>query len=201
MVNIGRFGPFVKYGAKYASLKKDDDPYTIGLERALEIVREKEALDAARTIREFPEQGVRILKGRFGPYVTDAGRRASIPKDRDPATVTLEEALKLLDEAPAKKGARKKKSAAKKAPAKKAATKKKAGKKTAARKKPAGKKAAAKKTASKKSAAKKSAAKKTAASKSTAKKAAAKKSGASGTTAGKRATSGGDAAGAGEAGD
>jgi len=153
MVNIGRFGPFVKYGAKYASLKKDDDPYTIGLERALEIVREKEALEAARTIVEFPEQGIRILKGRFGPYVTDAGRRASIPKDRDPASVTLEEAMKLLDEAPAKKGAKKKKAAGKKAAAKKAP----AGKKAAAKKKPAAKKKAGakKKPATKKAAARK----------------------------------------------
>ena len=144
LVNIGRFGPFVKYGAKYASLKKDDDPYTIGLERALEIVRDKEALDAARTIREFPEAGVRILKGRFGPYATDAGRRASIPKDRDPASVTLEEALKLLEEAPAKKGARKKKAAAKKAAAKKKApTKKKAKKKTRKKAAAGGKTAAA----------------------------------------------------------
>ena len=154
LVNIGRFGPFVKYGAKYASLKKDDDPYTIKLERALEIVRDKEALDAARTIREFPDAGVRILKGRFGPYATDPGRRASIPKDRDPATITLEEALKLLEEAPAKKGARKKKAAtkkkaaakktvAKKAPAKKKAKKKTKKKTTASRKKTATKKKAA----------------------------------------------------------
>ena len=154
LVNVGRFGPFVKYGSKYASLKKDDDPYTIDLERALEIVRDKEILEATRTIREFPEQGIRILKGRFGPYATDAGRRASIPKDRDPATITLEEAMKLLDEAPAKKGA-KKKAGARKAPAKKAAakgekkkvTRKKASaKKKTARKKPAaGKKKAARK--------------------------------------------------------
>ncbi|MEI2421860.1 topoisomerase C-terminal repeat-containing protein, partial [Arthrospira platensis SPKY2] len=66
LTNIGRFGPFVKYGSKYASLRKDDDPYTIDLSRALEIIREKEALDASRTIREFPAEGVRILKGRFG---------------------------------------------------------------------------------------------------------------------------------------
>jgi DNA topoisomerase I len=157
LVNIGRFGPFVKYGAKYASLKKDDDPYTIDLERALEIVREKEILEASRTIREFPEQGIRILKGRFGPYATDAGRRASIPKDRDPATVTLEEAMRLLDEAPARKGA-KKKAGAKKAPArtkaatgvKKKATRKKApAKKKVAKKKPGAKKKAAGKVASK----------------------------------------------------
>jgi hypothetical protein len=80
----------------------------------------------------------------------DAGRRASIPKDRDPATVTLEEALKLLEEAPAKKGARKKKAAAKKAPAKKTAAKKAPAKKKA--KKKSVKKAAAggKKTAARK---------------------------------------------------
>jgi DNA topoisomerase I len=151
LVNIGRFGPFVKYGAKYASLKKDDDPYTIDLERALEIVREKEILEASRTIREFPEQGIRILKGRFGPYATDSGRRASIPKGRDPATMTLEEAMQLLDEAPAKKGA-KKKAGAKKAPArKKAATG--AKKKVARKKAPAKKKVAKKKPAAKKKAA------------------------------------------------
>jgi DNA topoisomerase-1 len=155
LVNIGRFGPFVKYGAKYASLKKDDDPYTIGLDRALEIVTEKEAQEAARTLREFPEQGIRVLKGRFGPYVTDAGRRASIPKGKDPASLTLEEAIKLLEEAPAKKGA-KKKAAAKKKPA---AKKKSAAKKPAARKK-AKKKVTAKKTAAKKAAGKKTAARK-----------------------------------------
>ena len=163
LVNIGRFGPFVKYGAKYASLKKDDDPYTIDLQRALEIVRDKEALEAARTIREFPEQGIRILKGHFGPYATDAGRRASIPKGQDPATVTLEEAMKLLDEAPAKKGARNKKAGAKKAAGKKAPAKKAAAKKkTPARKKKAG---ASKKAGKKKASTKKAATKKTAAPK------------------------------------
>jgi DNA topoisomerase I len=149
LVNIGRFGPFVKYGAKYASLKKDDDPYTIGLERALEIVRDKEALDASRTIRDFPEQGIRILKGRFGPYATDPGRRASIPKGKDPASVTLEEVIRLLDEAPAKKGAAKKggnkKAASKKPTAKKAAAKKKTGKKSPVKKKAAKKKPGARK--------------------------------------------------------
>ncbi|HUH00076.1 MAG TPA: DNA topoisomerase I [Gammaproteobacteria bacterium] len=156
LVNIGRFGPFVKYGARYASLKKDDDPYTIGLERALEIVREKEVLEASRTIRDFPEQGIRILKGRFGPYATDAGRRASIPKDRDPESLTLEEVTKFLDEAPAKKGAKKK-------GAGKTAAKKKAGaKKATARKATAGK-APAKKRAKKQAAKKKSAPRKKAA--------------------------------------
>ncbi len=153
LVNIGRFGPFVKYGSKYASLKKDDDPYTIGLERALEIVRDKEASEAARLIREFPDAGIRILKGRFGPYITDEKRRrAAVPRGEDAAAITLEAAQKLLDEAPAKKkGARK--AATKKAPARKAAAKKKTG----AKKKAASKKKAAprKKTGTKKPSAKK----------------------------------------------
>jgi DNA topoisomerase-1 len=144
-VNIGRFGPFVKYGAKYASLRKDDDPYTIELPRALEVIREKEANELSRTIRDFPEQGIRILKGRFGPYVTDAGRRASIPKGQDPATVTLEQARTLLEQAPAKKGSRKK-AAGRKPAAQKTAAKAGTAKKAAAKKKaPARKKAAAKK--------------------------------------------------------
>jgi DNA topoisomerase-1 len=136
----------VKYGAKYASLKKDDDPYRIGLERALEIVRDKEAADVARTLREFPEAGIRVMRGRFGPYVTDhEGRRASLPKGTDAASLELAEARRLLDEAPAKKkaGARKKKAATnktaaaggtKKAPAKKKAKRKTAGKKRATKK-------------------------------------------------------------------
>jgi DNA topoisomerase I len=150
LVNIGRFGPFVKYGAKYASLKKDDDPYTIGLERALEIIRDKEALEASRTLREFPECGIRILKGRFGPYATDATRRASIPKGLDPAAISLEQALKLLEEAPAKKTGKKaaaKKSAGRKASAKKAGKTGKTGKKKASRKTSASKLSARKKAA------------------------------------------------------
>ncbi|MEJ2515436.1 MAG: DNA topoisomerase I [Gammaproteobacteria bacterium] len=142
LVNIGRFGPFVKYGDKYASLKKDDDPYTIELDRALEIVREKEASEAKRLIREFPEEGIRILKGRFGPYVTDTKRRrAAVPKGEDPAALTLEAARKLLDEAPSKKKARKKAAGKKKTTAKKKTASKK--KKTTARKKAPARKAGA----------------------------------------------------------
>jgi DNA topoisomerase I len=149
LANIGRFGPFVKYGAKYASLKKDDDPYTISLERALEIISEKEALEASRTVREFPEHGIKILKGRFGPYVTDVTRRASVPKGQDPAAVTLEQALKLLEEAPVKKAGGRRKSPAKKPAAEKSAARKapagKAGKKKVGKKKAVARKATAKK--------------------------------------------------------
>ncbi len=99
--NVGRFGPYVKYGAKYVSLKTDD-PYTIELERALEVIQEKEIADANRLILDFPEAGVRVLNGRFGPYIADKERNAKIPKDRDPKTLTLEECQNLLAAAPAR---------------------------------------------------------------------------------------------------
>ena len=99
-VNVGRFGPYVKFGGSFASLKPGDDPYTVSLERALELIAAKREADAAREIRRFEGTGVRVLKGRFGPYVTDGKRNGRIPKDRDPASLTLEECEKFLAEAP-----------------------------------------------------------------------------------------------------
>lgn len=97
--NIGRFGPYVQYGKKYASLKQDD-PYTIALERALEVIAEKKIADANRLILEFPDAGIEVLNGRYGPYITDKQRNARIPKDRDPKSLTLEECRTLLAAAP-----------------------------------------------------------------------------------------------------
>jgi DNA topoisomerase I len=97
--NTGRFGPYVKYGAKYVSLKTDD-PYTVTLERALEVIREKQVADANRLILDFPDAGIQVLNGRYGPYVTDRQRNAKIPKDREPKSLTLEECQTLLAAAP-----------------------------------------------------------------------------------------------------
>jgi DNA topoisomerase-1 len=97
--NVGRFGPYVKFGAKYVSLKTDD-PYEITPERALEVIREKEIADANRLILDFPDAGIQVLNGRFGPYITDKQRNAKIPKDRDPKSMTLEECQSLLATAP-----------------------------------------------------------------------------------------------------
>ena len=97
--NFGRFGPYVKYGPKYVSLKTDD-PYTITADRALEVIREKEIADANRLIRDFPEHGIRVLNGRYGPYIADKERNAKIPKDRNPKTLSLEECQALLAAAP-----------------------------------------------------------------------------------------------------
>jgi DNA topoisomerase-1 len=99
VANVGRFGPYVKYGAKYASLK-EDDPYTVTLERAREVIRLKKETDAARLIQDFSADGIQVLNGRYGPYITDKKKNARIPKDRDPKTVTLEECRTLLAAAP-----------------------------------------------------------------------------------------------------
>jgi DNA topoisomerase-1 len=101
---IGRFGPYVKYGAKYVSLK-EDDPYTITLERALEVIQAKAIADANRIIQDFGDAKIQVLNGRYGPYITDSAKNARVPKDRDPKTLTLEECQTLLAAAPAK-GAR-----------------------------------------------------------------------------------------------
>ena len=97
--NVGRFGPYVKYGAKYVSLKTDD-PYEISPERALEVIREKEIADANRLILDFPDAGIQVLNGRYGPYITDKARNAKIPKEREPKSLTLEECQALLAAAP-----------------------------------------------------------------------------------------------------
>ena len=152
-VGRGQYGPYVKFGAKYASIK-EDDPFTLELPRALEIVEAKLAADRERTIRDFPEHGIQILKGRYGPYVTDKKRNAKVPKDREPASLTLEECQAMLAAAPERRGfwGRRKKAAA--APAADAAATPAAGKpakksaKAAA--KPAASKAAAKPAATRK---------------------------------------------------
>jgi DNA topoisomerase-1 len=171
-VGVGRFGPFVKQGSVYASLKAEDDPYTIELPRALQLVQEKLEAIANRTILDFGN-GIQVLNGRYGPYITDGEKNARIPKDREPKTLTEAECVELLAAAPVKKPRGGK--AAKKTATKKAATKKVAAKKEPAAKKAAVKKAATKKTAAKKTTAKKAATKKTAAKKAPAKKTAVKK--------------------------
>ena len=158
-VGIGRFGPFVKYGSTYASLKPEDDPYTLELARAQQLLDEKEEAARNRVIATFREGAIQVLNGRYGPYITDGTKNARIPKDRDPKTLTETECAELIAAAPdkSKRGGRfgrGAKNAAPKpaaptpaAPAKKAAAKK-ATKKTAAKKAPA-KKTAARKAAAK----------------------------------------------------
>ena len=99
VANIGRFGPYLKFGDKYVSLK-DDDPYEVSLERALEVIRLKQEADANRIIRDFGVDNIQVLNGRYGPYISDKLKNARIPKERDPKTLTLEECRELLAAAP-----------------------------------------------------------------------------------------------------
>ncbi|MBN4052258.1 type I DNA topoisomerase, partial [Sphingobacteriaceae bacterium AH-315-L07] len=115
-VNIGRFGPYVKHMDKFYSLKGDvDDPYTIEKERAIEVIHEKRKLESERIIKTFDEnEEVKVLKGRWGPYIAVGKQNVKIPKDTEPSSLTLEECLKLAEEAPKTKGKGKSKRKAKK---------------------------------------------------------------------------------------
>ncbi|HMB42964.1 MAG TPA: topoisomerase C-terminal repeat-containing protein, partial [Luteimonas sp.] len=177
-VGIGRFGAFAKRGSVYASLKKEDDPYTIDLARAVFLIDEKEEIARNRIIKSFDDCDIQVLNGRYGPYISDGKLNGRIPKDREPASLTREEVIKLLEETGKPMRGRFGKKVAKKAAAKKTVAK--APAKTVVAKKATAKKAvrkSAKKTAKK--AAKKTA--KTTAKKTTvAAKKATKKTAASG---------------------
>ena len=142
---IGRYGPYVKHGRTYANLPDVEEVFTIGMNRAVEVLAQKAARGpgrgaAAQPIKELGEHpdggAIQVMPGRYGPYVKWGKINATLPKELEPEAVTLEEALPLLA-AKASKGGRKKaapRKAAAKAPAKKAAAKKPAAKKPAAKK-------------------------------------------------------------------
>ena len=144
-VGIGRFGPYIRYASKFVSLK-DSDPHTVELPEALELIAAKKQADLDKILRTWEDSDVQILKGRWGPFITDGNKNARMPKEREPDSMTLEECLALLEAAPDKKGRKK---AGKKKTAKKKATKKKASKKKASKKKASKKKASKKKTSRK----------------------------------------------------
>ncbi|MFM7217764.1 MAG: type I DNA topoisomerase [Bacteroidota bacterium] len=180
VVSVGRFGPYIRLGDFFVSLKKEDDPYTVTYDRAVELIYEKRKVLAERIIKSFDEDPeVQILNGRWGPYVSFKGRNLRIPKGTEPSSLSFDDIVKLAESTPESTGrgrfgrfGRKAAGTAEGAPLKKAA----AGKATA-RKAPAKKAAApAKKAPATTAAPKKSAApKKKAASKAPAKKAARKK--------------------------
>lgn len=148
---IGRYGPFVQHDRKYANLENSDEVFTVGINRAVTVLAEKAAKGGGRSASALKELGdhpdtgkpVRVLDGRFGPYVKHMKINATLPKDMDPAEVSMEMALELIAIKEAK-GPAKKKSTKKKA--KKKAKKKTAKKKTAKKK---AKKSAKKKTTKK----------------------------------------------------
>ena len=94
---IGRFGPYVRIGSEFVSLKKEDSPYTVTIERAIELIEEKRKKDREKHIKVFEKEDIQILNGRFGPYIAHAGNNYKIPKDADPAKLTLKESLAIID--------------------------------------------------------------------------------------------------------
>ena len=143
LAGIGRYGPYVQHGSTYANLSEADEVFDVGLNRAVTLLAEKRAgggrpqrgaATALKDLGAHPQTGepIRVLAGRFGPYVASGGVNANVPKGSDPQEVTLEQAVALLAERAAKgpstKGRRGK-------PAPRKAAPKAAGKKTAARRK------------------------------------------------------------------
>jgi DNA topoisomerase-1 len=99
--NLGRFGPYVQVDKVYVSIKPLD-PFSITEAEARELYKAKLEKDANKYIKEF-EGDIKVVNGPYGPYITDGKKNAKIPKDVEPAKLTLEECKKLLDEAPARK--------------------------------------------------------------------------------------------------
>ena len=102
--NVGRFGPYIQIGKLYVSLK-DIDPREVTQEQARELYAAKLKAEAEKNIADFGD-GIKVLNGRFGPYVTDGNKNAKIPKDTDPKTITRDQAVELLANAPQKRSAR-----------------------------------------------------------------------------------------------
>lgn len=99
--NVGRFGPYIQIDKLFVSIKPYD-PHTITLEESIELYNAKLKAEAEKNIADFGD-GIKVLKGRFGPYITDGTKNVKIPKDTEPTSITLEQAKELLKVAPAGK--------------------------------------------------------------------------------------------------
>jgi DNA topoisomerase-1 len=170
---LGRYGPFVLHDGKYANLESMEEVFTVGINRAVAVIAEKAAgggkgrfqragPTVLKDLGAHPEEGgpIQILSGRYGPYIAHNKVYANVPRNKEPAAVSVEEAVALLAERIAKGGGKKSKAKAPKKAAAAASAEKKPAKKApgkpadASDKKPAAKKAAAKKAPAKKAAAK-----------------------------------------------
>ena len=109
-VAIGRFGPYVRHDSKFISLEKNvDDPYSIDLDRAIVLIESKREKDLNAVIKVFAEnQDVKLLNGRWGPYISFKKNNYKIPKSTDASKLTLEDCMKLIEKQPAPKKSRKK---------------------------------------------------------------------------------------------
>ncbi len=146
LAGIGRYGPYVQHNGTYANLADPDDVFDVGLNRAVVVLAERRsgagkggraAPAALKDLGPHPQGGepIRLLSGRYGPYVSSGGVNANIPKGADPQSVTLEQAIALLAEragkAPSKGAKGRRKPAASSAPKSAAKPKRAKPKKTA----------------------------------------------------------------------
>ena len=127
VAGLGRFGPFVRRAKTFASLKSNDEMWTVAIEEAVALLDAKAAGKrlSLKELGKHPESGedVAVMSGRYGPYVTDGTTNATLPKGTEPEEIDLEEAVTMLAEKAARGGGRRR------------AKKKPAGKKKAAKKK------------------------------------------------------------------
>ncbi|MEK7432559.1 MAG: type I DNA topoisomerase [Cyanobacteriota bacterium] len=102
-VALGRFGPYIRHDSKFYSLTKEDDPMTVSTDRCIEIIVSKRKADAEKTIKTFPDNAeVKVLNGRFGPYIKFEDKNVKIPKGKDPKELTYDECFELASHVEAK---------------------------------------------------------------------------------------------------
>jgi DNA topoisomerase-1 len=94
-IGEGRFGPYVLHNKKFYSLKKEQDPMTITLDEAIELIKAKQQ----NVIKEFKENGISILEGKWGPYIKSGKLNAKVPAGKDPKSLTLDECMEQLEKA------------------------------------------------------------------------------------------------------
>ncbi|MBN1989630.1 MAG: type I DNA topoisomerase [Bacteroidales bacterium] len=99
VIGVGRFGPYVRHASKFVSLKKEDDPLTITLERSVELIEENRKKERERVIKLYPEEPeLQVLNGRWGPYLVYKGDNYKLPKGTNAEALTLEECQKIISE-------------------------------------------------------------------------------------------------------
>jgi DNA topoisomerase I len=100
VVSTGRFGPYVRHKSRFYSLGKDNDPLSIEAPKAIEIIEKKRKLDKEKTIKVFEDdESVKVLNGRWGPYISINKNNYKIPKDVDPKSLTLKDCMKIAEAA------------------------------------------------------------------------------------------------------
>lgn len=99
-VGVGRFGPYIKWSDLFVSIPKEDDPLTLTSERAVELIIVKQQIIAAKLLKDFPDSGIQIIKGRWGPYLTRDGENFRIPKGVDVESASEAQCVQWIEQSP-----------------------------------------------------------------------------------------------------